>query len=88
MKSRICLLSSIVLLAASFSTDDASAADRRWRFRQQSQPAPRPLENRPTTIIPTRQEIAAVPPAGQGRLVGYAVSLYPTARLARIVLGR
>lgn len=44
--------------------------------------------SRPTTIIPSRAEIAAVPAPGRGRLVRYAINIYPSARLARIVLGR
>lgn len=86
MKSRIALLFVVALMAGSAGTDEASAQDRRWRVRQTPRAEIRPLANRPTTIIPTRQEIASVPEPGQGRLVGYVLNLYPTGRLARMVL--
>ena len=42
----------------------------------------------PTTILPSRAEIRAVPAPGQGRLVAYALNIHPGARLIRGVLGR
>lgn len=88
MKLRIGVLFVIALLAGSEWMDQASAQDRRWRVRQSSRTEIRPLANPPMTIIPTRQEIANVPAAGEGRLVGYVLNLYPTGRLARMVLRR
>lgn len=86
-KLRTGLLFAITLLVLSSGTSDVSAQDRRWRIRQTTPRTEiRPLANRPTTIIPTRQEIATVPAPGQGRLVGYVLNLYPTGRLARMVL--
>jgi hypothetical protein len=88
MKSRIAMLFVVALLSGSEWTDQASAQDRRWRVRQYRQTEYRPLATAPATIIPTREEIATVPAAGQGRLVGYVLNLYPTGRLARMVLSR
>lgn len=88
MRLRIAMLFVVALVAGFESTNQASAQDRRWRIRQSPRAEIRPLANRPATIIPTREEIAAVPAAGEGRLVGYVLNLYPTGRVARMVLGR
>ena len=83
MKLRIAVLFTVAVTFACVFQSEASAADRRWRINQ-----PSTQSSRPTTIIPSRDEIAAVPAPGQGRLVGYALTIYPTARLARMVFGR
>ncbi len=83
MKLRIAVVLTVAVTFGGVSQSEASAAGRRWRISQSSEPAARP-----TTIIPSREEIAAVPAPGQGRLVGYALNVYPTARLARMAIGR
>lgn len=92
MKLRIAVLSVVALTFVSASQNDASAAGRRGRVVQ-SEPAatvatPGPLMTTPTTIIPTGDEIRAVPAPGGGRLIGYGLNLHPGGRVARMLLSR
>lgn len=63
---------------------EASAGNRRMRVVEPSQPA----ASTPSTILPSREEITAFPTPGQGRVVGYVLTVHPGARVARMILGR
>ena len=83
MKLRIAVLLTVAVTFVSVSQGEASAAGR--RIRNSLAPALGPV---PTTILPSSAEIMAVPSPGQGRLVGYGLNMYPSARLVRMVFGR
>jgi hypothetical protein len=90
MKLRSAVLCAVALTFVSVSQNEASAAGRRGRVVQ-SEPtatAPGPLMTTPTTIIPTGDEIRAVPAPGGGRLIGYGLNLHPGGRVARMLLSR
>ena len=85
MKFRFALVCLATLIVAGSIQNEASAA-RRVRY-QQSAP--------PTTILPSRQEISAVPVPQQGRVLAYPVdvvrygqTVHPGARFVRGILGR
>lgn len=92
MKLRIAVLSAVALTFVSASQNDASAAGRRGRVVQSEQTGTvatsNPLMTTPTTIIPTGDEIRAVPAPGGGRLIGYGLNLHPGGRVARMLLSR
>ncbi len=83
MKFRSALLFAVAVTFICVSQTEASAAGRRGRVSQ-----PTFTSSAPTTILPSREEIAAVPAPGQGRLVGYALTIHPGARVARMIIGR
>jgi hypothetical protein len=85
VRFRSLLVCCAVLAFASLLQNEASAA-RRVRSNQSATP---------TTILPSREEIAAVPVPEQGRVlaypgdvVRYGLTVHPGARTVRRVLGR
>jgi hypothetical protein len=90
MKLRSAVLCAVALTFVSASQNDASAAGRRDRIVQSEPVATSsgPLMTTPSTIIPTGDEIRAVPAPGGGRLIGYGLNLHPGGRVARLLLSR
>ena len=83
MKLRIAMLLTVAATFVCVCQTGASAADPREPATQPTNPAVNP-----TTILPSRAEVMAVPAPGQGRLVGYVLNVHPGARLGRMLLGR
>lgn len=85
MRARHVMIGCAALAIACLSQSDVSAGRR----NRSEQPADR------TTILPSREELAAVPVPQQGRalaypadVVRYGLTVHPGARLARRVMGR
>ena len=86
MTLRSAVMFAVVLSFVSMSQQEASAAGRRGRF---AQPAAAPAASGgPTTILPSIEEIRAVPAPGGGHLIGYGLTVHPGARVARMIIGR
>jgi hypothetical protein len=73
-------------LTMACSIPTAASAGRRARYNQ---------SETPTTILPTRQEVAAVPIPERGRVLAYPVdvfrygrTIHPGSRAVRRLLGR
>jgi len=86
MTTKIAALLVVAVTFGSLLSDEASAAHRRGGVRMGSRLSYAPVTP-PTTILPTREELRLRAP-GQGRVIGYALNLYPSSRMVRLVLGR
>ncbi len=85
MRIRHALISCVALTLACSIQTDASAGER-YRFYRSATP---------TTVLPSREEVSAVPVPEQGRVLAYPVdvvryglTIHPGARIARGLFGR
>lgn len=88
MSLRRAVLFAVILSFVSISQQEASAAGRRGRLVQPNTAPATVTSGGPTTILPSVDEIRAVPAPGGGRLIGYGLTVHPGARVARMIIGR
>lgn len=82
------MLFALTISLVSIAQQEASAAGRRGRLVQSATAPPTAMSGGPNTILPSVDEIRAVPAPGGGRLIGYGLTVHPGARVARMIIGR